>query len=42
VEHHSRKIGKKFAAIDRQSILRCEEYPWPGNVRSSRIWSSGR
>jgi formate hydrogenlyase transcriptional activator len=33
VERYSRKMGKKFAAIDRQSILRCEEYPWPGNVR---------
>jgi formate hydrogenlyase transcriptional activator len=33
VERYARKVGKRFAAIDRQSILRCEEYPWPGNVR---------
>jgi formate hydrogenlyase transcriptional activator len=33
VERYGRKVGKRFAAIDRQSILRCEEYPWPGNVR---------
>lgn len=33
VDLYSKKIGKRFSAIDRQSLLRCEEYPWPGNVR---------
>jgi formate hydrogenlyase transcriptional activator len=33
VDRYSRKVGKTFAAIDRQSIERCEAYPWPGNVR---------
>ncbi len=33
IERYSRKLGKKFTSIQKETMKMLQDYPWPGNVR---------
>lgn len=33
VERYSRKLGKQFTSIQKETLKALQDYPWPGNVR---------